>query len=160
MCSWLTDVYSDQVSFKAYLARWLAGTSLLAPFTAGRVGAILQASAMGAAAACTAGPYGNTCGAKWYINSSDGTSGLGQQLAAMEVFYALLVNETTPPASQSNVIIRKEPANVTVVAPTLASDTSRPLVGPGPDSYAAEAGVKVKVLLALMIAFGAAFTML
>lgn len=48
----------DQLSFKAYLARWLAGTSQLAPFTAGRVGELLRASAIGASAACTAGPYG------------------------------------------------------------------------------------------------------
>ena len=48
----------DQLSFKAYLARWLAGTSLMAPFTAGRVGMLLRASAIGASYACTGGPYG------------------------------------------------------------------------------------------------------
>jgi mannan endo-1,6-alpha-mannosidase len=98
----------DQYSMKAYLARYLAGTSLLAPFTAGRVGSLLRISAIGAAAACTTGPYGNTCGFKWYINGSDGTSGLGQQLSAVEVMYALLVNLTEPPMSFKNLRTRSE----------------------------------------------------
>ena len=115
---------------------------------------------MGAAAACTAGPYGNTCGTKWYINSSDGTSGLGQQLAAMEVFYALLVNETIPPGKLPNVIIRDVPVNATSIAPILPSDTSSPLVGPGPDSDAAGTGIRFKTLMALMVALGAAFALL
>lgn len=48
----------DQLSFKAYLSRWLAGTSLMAPFTAGRVGTLLRESAIGASYACTGPPYG------------------------------------------------------------------------------------------------------
>jgi mannan endo-1,6-alpha-mannosidase len=121
----------DQLSFKAYLARWLAGTSMLAPFTAGRVGTLLRTSAAGAAAACTGGPYGNTCGAKWYINGSDGTGGLGQQLSAVEVIYALLVNETAPPITLNNVRIRDEPATVTSLRPLPAapSSTAKPLYG-------------------------------
>jgi mannan endo-1,6-alpha-mannosidase len=73
----------DQVSMEAFLARRLAGASILAPFTAGRVGTLLRTSAIGAAAACTAGPYGNTCGNEWYINGSDGTSRFGQQLSVV-----------------------------------------------------------------------------
>jgi len=121
----------DQLSMKAYLARWLAGTSLLAPFAAGRVGTLLRASAIGAASACTAGPYGNTCGEKWYIDGSDGTSGLGQQLSAMEVMYALLVNETAPPMTVNDVQIRNEPAAVTSLNPVPAapSMTAKPLYG-------------------------------
>jgi hypothetical protein len=74
----------DQASMKAFLARWLADASILAPFTAGRVGTLLRTSAIGAAAACTAGPYGNTCSNKWYINGGDGTSRLGQQLSVVD----------------------------------------------------------------------------
>ena len=56
----LTDTCDvDQLSFKAYLSRWLAGTSLVAPFTASRVGTLLRASAIGASYACTGPPYGN-----------------------------------------------------------------------------------------------------
>ena len=85
----LSSTYNvDQVSMKAFLARWLADASILAPFTAGRVGTLLRASAIGAAAACTAGPYGNTCGNKWYINDSDGTTRLGQQLSVVDYIRA------------------------------------------------------------------------
>jgi mannan endo-1,6-alpha-mannosidase len=94
---------ADQYSMKAYLARWLAGTSLLAPYTAGRVGKLLRASAVGASNACTAG---STCGAKWYMDGSDGTSGLGQQLSAMEVFHGLLVNRTMPPSRLNTIRTR------------------------------------------------------
>jgi mannan endo-1,6-alpha-mannosidase len=160
MCEQRSACNVDQFSFKAYLARWLAATSLLAPFTAARVGVIIQTSAMGAAAACTAGPYGNTCGAKWYINASDGTSGLGQQLAAMEVMYALLVNETTPPAYLPNVVIRNEPANVTSVTPALPSSTSRPLVGPGPAADASEKSANMKAIGALVAALACAFALI
>lgn len=88
----------DQYSMKAYLSRWLAGTSQLAPYTAGRVGELLRASAIGASSACTAGPDGNVCGSKWYVGGPDGTDGLGQRQSTLEVIYSLLVNETAPPS--------------------------------------------------------------
>lgn len=74
---------------------------------------------------------GNTCGTKWYINGSDGTSGLGQQLSAMEVMYALLVNETAPPMTEGNVSIRSEPPVATSLRPLPPppSATARPLYG-------------------------------
>jgi mannan endo-1,6-alpha-mannosidase len=127
----------DQYSFKAYLVRWLADTSITAPFTAGRIAPILQTSAIGAAAACTAGPYGNTCGAKWYINGSDGTSGLGQQLGAMEVMYSLLANEAEGPRTPSNVQIRDEPEIATTSTfPIMQSTTSsRPLFDSTSESF-------------------------
>ena len=130
-CEFSSTCDVDQLSMKAYLARWLAATSMLAPFTAGRVGTLLRTSAMGAAAACTGGPYGNTCGTKWYINGSDGTGGLGQQLSAVEVMYALLVNETEPPMTLNNVRIRNEPPAVMSLRPLPAapSSTATPLYG-------------------------------
>lgn len=125
----------DQLSMKAFLVRWLAGTSLMAPFTAGRVGELLRTSAKGAAASCTGAPSGNTCGSKWYTGGWDGTSGLGQQLSAMEVMYALLVNQTDPPANAFSVNIQPAPSvSVSATASTQPSDTSRPLhdgTGPG-----------------------------
>ncbi|TID13009.1 GTP-binding protein 1 [Venturia nashicola] len=108
----------DQLSMKAYLIRWMVGTSLLAPSTAPRVREILRASAPGAAAACNP-----ACGSKWFVNGSDGTSGLGQQLAVMELFYALLADETTPPPTTSpQVSIQSQPSNI---AEILATATSR-----------------------------------
>ena len=122
----------DQLSMKAYLARWLAGTSQMAPYTAGRIGSLLKASALGAAASCTGGPYGNTCGVRWYVNAFDNHTGLGQQLCATEIFYSLLVNGTSPPNTGPGVFIRDEPDNIASIASATpnqppASATSRPL---------------------------------
>lgn len=118
----------DQLSMKAYLVRWLAGTSQLFPSSSGYIGSFLKASALGAAASCSGEPSGSTCGTKWFINSWDGTSGLGQQLCAMEAFYALLVNETSPPTTLSSVHISNSSttANVTVHLPQ-PSRTGKPL---------------------------------
>ena len=87
---------TDQYSQKAYMSRWLAGTSILAPHTKGRIGPLLQTSARAAATSCT-GFDNNTCGMRWYANGFDNTYGMGQQMSAMEVMYALLANETAPP---------------------------------------------------------------
>ncbi|KIW61603.1 hypothetical protein PV05_01704 [Exophiala xenobiotica] len=122
----------DQLSMKAYLIRWLAGTSMMAPFTSGRVGEILRASAQAAAQACTGGKDGTACGSKWYITGWDGTSGLGQQLCAMEAMYALMVNQTNAPITLGNVNIQPASPSNTIVATATqqdpsASATARPL---------------------------------
>lgn len=130
----------DQLSMKAYLVRWLAATSLVAPFTTSRVGEILRSSAEGAAAACTGGASGNSCGSKWYIGGWDGTDGLGQELCAMEAMAALMVNDTNPPATLPNVVIQTaSPTSTptptstsstnpaTTERPPTPTDTSRPL---------------------------------
>ncbi|KAK5270554.1 hypothetical protein LTR99_004996 [Exophiala xenobiotica] len=110
---WKCDV--DQFSFKAYLARWLADTTLMAPHTKGKVGKLLKTSAAAAVRACTStstSPSTDTdagtaaaarddveCGAHWYLGGEwDGTTGVGQALSVMEVVQTLLVNGTRPPA--------------------------------------------------------------
>ena len=56
---------------------------------------LLTASAEGAALACAGGGDGGCdCGTKWYVGGWDGTIGLGQQMAAMEVVQGLLVSGT------------------------------------------------------------------
>jgi mannan endo-1,6-alpha-mannosidase len=72
---------NDQSSFKAYLSRWLAVTSLLVPGTAAQIMPKLQASAEAAAKQCVGGSTGQQCGRRWYANGVwDGTSGVGQQV--------------------------------------------------------------------------------
>ena len=80
---------TDQLSFKAYLARWLSKSALLVPSIQQNVTVLLQASATGAAASCS-GLGNGTCGTRWYTNGWDGTMGLGQQLTALEVVQSLL----------------------------------------------------------------------
>ena len=86
---WTCNV--DQYSFKAYLSRWLAQTSILVPSTAPWIRRRLRTSTAAAAQSCVGGGDGTTCGAHWYLKSWDSTSGVGQALSAMEVIYALLV---------------------------------------------------------------------
>ncbi|EXJ73835.1 uncharacterized protein A1O5_03597 [Cladophialophora psammophila CBS 110553] len=145
----------DQLSMKAYLIRWMAATSKMAPFTAGRIGEVLRASAQGAAAACTGGANNTTCGSKWYVDGWDGTTGLGQQLSALEVMYALLVNQTNPPATYPNVSILPAPPlpTITVTAteglPT-ASGVARPLHDGAAAVIQSKAQNKIRPLVAAL----------
>ncbi|KAF2465508.1 uncharacterized protein BDR25DRAFT_306638 [Lindgomyces ingoldianus] len=81
----------DQQSFKAYLARFMAKTALLAPFTKDKITNYLRKSAVAAAKSCSGGKDGVSCGSKWYTGGWDGTAGVGQQLSALEVTQALLM---------------------------------------------------------------------
>ena len=150
----------DQQSMKAYLARWMAGTAQMAPWTAGRIGELLRTSAQGAAASCSGGSGGNTCGTRWFTNGFDGRTGLGQQLCAMEVMYALLVDETAPPMTLPSVVIRDVPDEITIESPAsptaeeTSAETARPLYHDqqGGAGVASSSGVFV----AFMIAFAGA----
>lgn len=104
----------DQQSFKAYLSRFLAKTALLAPFTKDTITKYIKASAIGAAKACSGGADGKTCGSKWYTGNWDGTSGVGQQLSALEVTQALLMlKKGTLPAKNGEY----QPKPITTVVP-------------------------------------------
>ena len=70
----------DQKSFKAYLARWMAVTSLIVPQTAPLIVPKLQASAKAAAGQCDGGSTGRACGMQWYSTTWDGLTGVGQQV--------------------------------------------------------------------------------
>ena len=75
----------DQLSFKAYLARWLAVSAQLAPFTTDRIVLLLQHSASAAAQSCVGGPTQTMCGSRWWWNGFDGLGGVGQQMSALSV---------------------------------------------------------------------------
>lgn len=79
-------------SFKAYLTRWLAATTFVAPFTRDLIMPKLQASAKAAASQCSGGANGRTCGLSWSKAPAwDGTSGVGQQMAAMSAVFVNLL---------------------------------------------------------------------
>ncbi|KAL3424275.1 glycosyl hydrolase family 76 [Phlyctema vagabunda] len=81
----------DMFSFKAYLARWLAATTKMAPYTYDAIMLRLSTSARAAAAQCTGGNNGRMCGLSWSSGQWDGTSGVGQQMAAMSVIFTNLL---------------------------------------------------------------------
>ena len=77
---------NDEMSFKAYLSRWMAATTTLAPFTTDYVKQKLSVSAMAAVQQCSGGSTGTKCGLRWFRRSAfDGSTGVGQQMAALEV---------------------------------------------------------------------------
>ena len=91
-CEDINTCDTDQLSFKAYTSRWLAATTQLAPFTASTIQPLLKSSAMAAAQQCS-GPN-NECGFKWTQGATwDGTTGVGQQMSALEVIQANLVTQ-------------------------------------------------------------------
>lgn len=84
----------DQLSFKAYLSRWLASTTKLAPYTFHIIKPLLRSSAQAAMAQCSGGETGRACGTRWVDNGRyDGSEGVGQQMAALEVLQTNLIHE-------------------------------------------------------------------
>ncbi|KAF1358890.1 mannan endo-1,6-alpha-mannosidase DCW1 precursor [Lizonia empirigonia] len=93
----------DQRSFKAYLARWMGYTALIAPWTRTYLDPLLQTSAKAAAAQCNGGTNQTSCGLRWIDNgTNDGSFGVGEQMAALEVVQALLYPTVGGPATQNN----------------------------------------------------------
>ncbi len=91
---------NDQPSFKAYLARWMAATTQIAPFTENFIMEKLRASAAGAARQCSGPPNGgSTCGRLWYQSSWDKKQGVGEQMSALSVIQANLIQKVNPPLS-------------------------------------------------------------
>ena len=72
----------DQLSFKAYLSRWMAATTKVAPWTSDQILPLLASSAQAAAQSCSGGNDGNVCGTRWTQAGWDGTFGVGQQMSA------------------------------------------------------------------------------
>ncbi len=93
---------TDQLSFKAYLARFMTYSAQVAPFISDTVFDHLRISAPAAAASCSGGADGVTCGMSWLTGFWDGSYGVGQQMSAMETIQNLLVfmNKYTEPVTE------------------------------------------------------------
>ncbi|KAL1605436.1 hypothetical protein SLS60_004986 [Paraconiothyrium brasiliense] len=92
---------TDQRSFKAYLARWMGYTMLVAPFTKDLMWTKVRTSAAAAAKQCNAGS-GSQCGLRWYNNGqNDGSTGVGEQMAAMEIIQNLLITNVSGPVTET-----------------------------------------------------------
>lgn len=83
----------DQRSFKAYYTRWLAATAKLVPYTHDNIMKEFQVSATAAVKTCTAGTTGTACGLKWTDMKNDGSLGVGEQMAVMEIIQSNLVDK-------------------------------------------------------------------
>ncbi|KAK7534570.1 mannan endo-1,6-alpha-mannosidase DCW1 precursor [Phyllosticta citricarpa] len=91
----------DQRSFKAYISRWMAYTTKVAPWTTPKLEPILKASREAAVKTCTGGDDGNQCGLRWTTGSFDGSTGVGEQMAALEVFGTALIAKVSGPVTNS-----------------------------------------------------------
>ena len=112
---------TDQQSFKAYLSRFMWATTQMAPFTTPLISTVLRASAAGAAASCSGGNDGKSCGIHWYTDAWDGLAGVGQQLMALEVMQGLLINSTSPPTTMVKDLV----ATTTTSTPPSSSPTKK-----------------------------------
>jgi mannan endo-1,6-alpha-mannosidase len=91
---------TDQTFFKGLLARDLARTAQLAPFTAASISPLLQSSAKGAAAACDSS--GTNCGFVWTSGGKSANAApVGPQFNALEVVQANLVPSSKAPSGNS-----------------------------------------------------------
>ncbi|EEH22098.2 hypothetical protein PABG_04309 [Paracoccidioides brasiliensis Pb03] len=98
----------DQRSFKAYLSRWMAMTVKVAPFSRPLIMPKLRASAEAAAKQCS-GPD-NSCGLRWTKQSEyDGETGVGEQMSALEIIQANLVDNVPGPANEQTGTSKGDP---------------------------------------------------
>ncbi|KAJ5490746.1 Mannan endo-1-6-alpha-mannosidase DCW1 [Penicillium diatomitis] len=92
---------TDQLSFKAYLSRWLADVIQLAPHTYYDITAKVRSTAKAAARQCQGGETGTYCGHRWSSGKYDGTIGVGQQMGVLEVLHGLLATHISGPLTAS-----------------------------------------------------------
>ncbi|KAF2404238.1 mannan endo-1,6-alpha-mannosidase [Trichodelitschia bisporula] len=142
----------DQRSFKAYLARWMAATIKVAPFTKEVIMGYLSASAVAAAATCTGGDDGNACGLRWTKKVNDGSLGVGEQMSALEIIQGTLINEVDGPVTNKSGGISKGDPN----AGSKSSDTK---INYNAITGGDRAGAGILTTLILIFLFGGAYWM-
>uniref|UniRef100_A0A0D2XL04 Mannan endo-1,6-alpha-mannosidase n=1 Tax=Fusarium oxysporum (strain Fo5176) TaxID=660025 RepID=A0A0D2XL04_FUSOF len=136
---------NDQQTFKGYLARWMAATLQVAPYTSDTISKILQASAEKAAASCIgspdigfAGVAGTACGFSWLSGTFDNLIGVGSQMNALQSIMYTLVKKASVPvttktggSSKGNPSGGKTNTNVDITKPQYADITAKDKVGAG-----------------------------
>ncbi|THW12326.1 family 76 glycoside hydrolase [Aureobasidium pullulans] len=93
-CEPLGNCNNDQPAFKAFLTRWLVLTAQLVPEVYDRIFEYLRKSAAGAAGQCSGGEFGRHCGREWNSTVWDGTSGVGEQMSALAIIQAMMLDTT------------------------------------------------------------------
>jgi hypothetical protein len=98
----------DELSFKAFLISGMAAATKLAPFIYDTVKAVLATSAQGAALQCSGSPVGDEnhendsmCGFHWNDSVWDGSSGVGQEMAALQVIQSNLIQQAKAPLTEA-----------------------------------------------------------
>jgi mannan endo-1,6-alpha-mannosidase len=137
----------DQRSFKAYLSRWMGYTAIVAPWTREFLDPMLQTSAKAAAAQCNGGADQVSCGLRWVDNGvNDGSFGVGEQMAALEIVQSLLYPSAPGPATATNGGISKSDPNAGSEAPKTG-----PVFNPVAAGDKAGAGILTLLVLSSII---------
>ncbi|KAJ5259585.1 Mannan endo-1-6-alpha-mannosidase DCW1 [Penicillium angulare] len=100
-CELVGGCNTDQLSFKAYLSRFLADVTQFAPYTYDTIMTKLRVTATAAVNQCQGGDSGTYCGFRWSSGSYDGTTGVGQQMGVLEVLQGLLVDKISGPVTST-----------------------------------------------------------
>lgn len=116
---------TDMKSFKGYLSRFMYSTAIMVPTLQSTVSTYLDASATGAAKACSGGDTGTTCGQKWYTGDFDGSVGLGQSMSALETVQGLLAKSAPAPYSKDEI---QDVRQSSTTSTTGSSSTDSPVV--------------------------------
>ncbi|KIX93751.1 uncharacterized protein Z520_10657 [Fonsecaea multimorphosa CBS 102226] len=144
----------DQRSFKAYLARWMAAAMIRAPFTYPLLKPLLETSAAAAASVCTGGVNGTSCGLQWYTGQFDGSTGVGEQMSALEVIQSNLVTQVAPPVTQNSGGTSKGDPNAGTQSPIGPQDLNKEVV-----TTADKAGAAILTVLLILFIVGGAWWM-
>lgn len=102
---------TDMKSFKGYMHRWYATTTMVASHTADKILPVLESSAKAAIAQCTGGDLARQCGFKWASGTYDGDIGAGQQMDVVGAVSSLLIGKTKGPVSSKTGGTSKGNAN-------------------------------------------------
>lgn len=135
----------DQRSFKAYLARWMGWTMLVAPWTRESIMPNLRTSAVAAAKQC--GPGRGGCGLRWWQGTNDREAGVGEQMSALEVMQSLLIDQVAGPVGENNGGISKND-------PTAGSGGDKVTVELNPITTGDKAAAGILTALILAFLFG------
>jgi mannan endo-1,6-alpha-mannosidase len=85
---------NDQFCFKGFLAQYMALATQLAPFSSAQIQPLLESSAKAAAQYCDIGTNLSMCIMWWTGADGPVTTGVGQQMSALNVFNANMVKFT------------------------------------------------------------------
>ena len=141
------------LSYKAYLIRWLAAATKVAPFITDQVTAVIKTSAAAAALQCSGSPpdhpNGRMCGLSWSKGAAwDGTSGVGQQMAALEAVQSNLIVEAKDPLTNASGGTSQGDPNAGINNPSAKNPNSQ---GPATTGDKAGAGILTALVIAVTI---------
>jgi mannan endo-1,6-alpha-mannosidase len=129
-CAPQNSCNNDSQAFRAILARALANAEALTPSVnltskaAGTLTSVIDKSAAGAAAQCSGGKNGTTCGSDWSTSKWDGTQGLGQDLSALEMILAAMPGKPTAVRTENGTSTTNHSGSSTTSSGTTATNTN------------------------------------